>query len=117
MASTLGKKIKALRGKESQLKFGARLGVDRTTVGSWEIGRHEPCIDILKEIAKIGGVSVDWLCSTVDELTYEEERRLQDHSWHPLIHYANTYEIDPNKILSLLKSARDVCNTQNKNHL
>ena len=33
MASTLGKKIKAIRGKESQLKFGARLGVDRTTVG------------------------------------------------------------------------------------
>lgn len=117
MASSLGKRIKTIRGKESQLKFGARLGVDRTTVGSWEIGRHEPSIDILKEIAKIGGVSVDWLCGAIDELTYEEERRIQNQSWHSLIQYASTYEIDPNRILSLLKSARGIYNIQSKNHM
>lgn len=108
MTSSLGKRIKAIRGTESQLKFGERLGVDRTTVGSWEIGRHEPSIDILKEIAKIGGVSVDWLCGVVDELSYEDEQLLKNPKWHPLIKYANSHDIDPNKILALLKIARDM---------
>lgn len=108
MASTLGNHIKAIRGNESQLKFGERLGVDRTTVGSWEIGRHEPSIDILKEIAKIGGVSVDWLCGAIDDLSYEDEQLFKNPKWHPLIKYAENNGLEPNKILSLLIMAREI---------
>lgn len=41
--------------------FAARIGVSRNVVARWEAGTHGPRAARLERIAKLGGVSVDWL--------------------------------------------------------
>ena len=45
----------------SRPTFAARVGVTRNVVIRWEGGKHRPGAARLDRIAKLGGVSVDWL--------------------------------------------------------
>lgn len=47
----------------SQMELADRLGVSRQAVSRWESGDTTPTMDKLKTLAKIYGVSLDWLCS------------------------------------------------------
>lgn len=47
----------------SQMELADRLGVSRQAVSRWESGDTTPTMDKLKSLAKIYGVSLDWLCS------------------------------------------------------
>ena len=60
---TLPGRIAAVRTRLglSQRAFAARVGVSRNVVTRWEAGKHGPRAARLDRIAKLGGVSVDWL--------------------------------------------------------
>ena len=47
----------------SQMELAERLGVSRQAVSRWESGDTTPTMDKLKSLARIYGVSLDWLCS------------------------------------------------------
>ncbi|MCI7478425.1 MAG: helix-turn-helix domain-containing protein [Selenomonadales bacterium] len=102
MSVLLGSKIRKIRGKRSQTVFGKILGVDRTTIGSWEIGRHEPNLDLLNQIATIGGVSMNWLSSNAPCDSFDDERLHQDPKWRDLVRFASKQKIQPEKIKKLI---------------
>lgn len=61
--SEVGKRIQKLRiqNNMTQDKLSKKLGIDRTTLAHYEMGKRTPGIDILWEIADIFGVSIDEL--------------------------------------------------------
>lgn len=50
----------------TQTALAARLGVQRSTISNWEIGRRLPCNSELIDICTLFDVSVDYLCGRVD---------------------------------------------------
>lgn len=66
---TLREKLIVLRDKAgiSQLALAHQLGVSRQAVSRWESGSATPSMDKLKALAKIYGVSLDWLCSDASD--------------------------------------------------
>ena len=60
---TLREKLIVLRDRAglSQMELADRLGVSRQAVSRWESGDTTPTMDKLKSLAKIYGVSLDWL--------------------------------------------------------
>ena len=62
---TIREKLIVLRDKAgiSQMALADQLGVSRQAVSRWESGDTTPSMDKLKALAKIYGVSLDWLCS------------------------------------------------------
>ena len=62
---TLREKLIVSRNKAglSQMELAERLGVSRQAVSRWESGDTTPTMDKLKALAKLYGVSLDWLCS------------------------------------------------------
>ena len=62
---TLREKLIVLRDRAglSQMERADRLGVSRQAVSRWESGDTTPTMDKLKTLARIYGVSLDWLCS------------------------------------------------------
>ncbi|MBR1730509.1 MAG: helix-turn-helix transcriptional regulator [Selenomonadaceae bacterium] len=55
--------LKSLRNNKnlSQREFAEKLGVSQQAVGSWEVGRTEPDIETLKQLARYFNVSIDYL--------------------------------------------------------
>ena len=66
---TLREKLIVLRDKAgiSQMSLAHQLGVSRQAVSRWESGDATPSMDKLKALAKIYGVSLDWLCSDASD--------------------------------------------------
>ena len=62
---TLRDKLIVLRDKAgiSQMTLAEQLGVSRQAISRWESGDTTPTMDKLKTLARIYGVSLDWLCS------------------------------------------------------
>ena len=62
---TIGARIAACRKRAgmSQEKLANELNISRQAVSRWESGDTTPTMDKLKSLAKIYGVSLDWLCS------------------------------------------------------
>lgn len=60
---TLREKLIVSRNKAglSQMELAERLGVSRQAVSRWESGDTTPTMDKLKALAKLYGVSLDWL--------------------------------------------------------
>lgn len=65
---TLREKLIVLRDKAgiSQMSLAHQLDVSRQAASRWESGDTTPSMDKLKALAKIYGVSLDWLCSDSD---------------------------------------------------
>ncbi|WP_206214308.1 helix-turn-helix transcriptional regulator [Desulfovibrio sp. ZJ369] len=59
--TTLGSRIKMVRGKESQEKFAARLEISKGTLGFYERGENLPKSDVILKICALTGASLDWL--------------------------------------------------------
>lgn len=64
-----GDKLRELRenAKLTQESFGEMFGVTSNAVYSWEKGKTQPSIEIIKEISKYYGVSVDYLFGFTQE--------------------------------------------------
>ena len=61
----LGEKLTQARKAAglTQADVAAKLNVSRQAVSRWESGDTTPTMDKLKTLARIYGVSLDWLCS------------------------------------------------------
>jgi transcriptional regulator with XRE-family HTH domain len=59
--SSLGEKIKEIRGKESRTDFAARFAIHANTLLRWENGERQPDIEFLKKIILEYGISPEWL--------------------------------------------------------
>lgn len=55
--------------KMSQQQLAAALGASQQSINSYENGRHEPDIEMLKQMARFFGTSIDYLVGYVDEET------------------------------------------------
>lgn len=64
----LSEKLRELREETdlSQEDMAKNLNVGRSTYAGWEIGRAEPGISALKDIANFYGVSIDFLCGNTE---------------------------------------------------
>lgn len=64
-----GDKLKELRenAKLTQEAFGEMFGVTSNAVYSWEKGKTQPSIEVIKKIAKYYDVSVDYLFGFTQE--------------------------------------------------
>ncbi len=60
----------------NQAQLAALLGVSPSAVGMYEQGRREPSADVLVELGKIFGVSVDYILTGTP--SPQEEARLQN---------------------------------------
>lgn len=72
-----GARIAALRRQAglNQAQLASLLGVSPSAVGMYEQGRREPSADVLVEMGRIFGVSVDYILT--GSPSYQEEARLQ----------------------------------------
>ena len=72
-----GARIAALRRQAdmSQAQLARLLGVSPSAVGMYEQGRREPSSDVLVQLGKIFGVSVDYILTGAP--SPQEENRLQ----------------------------------------
>lgn len=57
-----GAKIKTLRqeSKMPQIDLAGKIGVSRSTLANWEIGRRQPSFHYLKQIANVFNVPLDY---------------------------------------------------------
>lgn len=63
-SNLLGENLKYLRDKKSQTVFANRLGVSRTSLSHWEIGRVIPRYKVIEMLASKLGYSVEDLMYT-----------------------------------------------------
>lgn len=62
----------------AQIELAERLHVTRQTVSRWEGGKTEPDVDTLIAIAKIFGVSLDYVCGADEVLRPERKEELPE---------------------------------------
>ena len=64
----LNEKIQYCRKKEglSQVDLADRLGVSRQSVSKWETGEANPDVTKIPQLARVFGVTADWLLSEED---------------------------------------------------
>lgn len=46
----------------TQKELGKTLGISNTTVNSWENGDTEPTLTQLREISRLSGIPMDFIC-------------------------------------------------------
>ena len=59
--STLGTRIKLIRGNENQNQFAAKLGIPQTTLSRYERDASAPDIDFLVKLSDMFDVCIEWL--------------------------------------------------------
>ena len=83
---SLSKRLKDLRieNRWTQKELSDKLGIPRTTYSGWETGEREPDVEMLKNIASVFGVSVDYLVgnteirSNVETLAFHRAGKYDD---------------------------------------
>lgn len=61
MNSTMGKRLKALRGALTQAEIAKQLGIPQTTWSNWEKGRNKPDLGLIDKLCTEFGVSIEWI--------------------------------------------------------
>lgn len=104
MRSILGDRIRELRASRNwkQDDLAARLGVDRTTVGSYEQNRREPDLDSLCLIADLFGVSIDWLVGRETPVEVKQ-KTIEDRQWEEIRRVASENSLNLDDIKHLLE--------------
>lgn len=72
----IGKRLKELRleNKMSQHKLGELLGVSKVSISGYETGSRTPSVEVLCEIARLFGVSTDFLLGMEIPLIAEDTK-------------------------------------------
>ena len=70
---TLGKRIKLLRGKESQDTYAARIGISKGSIGGYERDANSPSADAILKICHADDISVEWLLTGQGPMRRGEE--------------------------------------------
>lgn len=66
--SIVSERIKQLREDNNlnKTEFAKKVGVNRTTITRYETGELKPTLDVMININKAFGVSLDWLAGLTD---------------------------------------------------
>lgn len=102
-AYDFGQTLKMLRKEKNmtQTELGNRLGISKAAVSKYELGIASPPLDILRTMAAIFNVSLDYLCGT------EQREKIS-------VYNLTNEQIDiVNKLVSLFREH----NYRNKNNL
>lgn len=59
--NTLGKRIKFVRGSETQESFAARIGVGKGSIGGYERDENSPSAEAILKMCSGANISVEWL--------------------------------------------------------
>jgi len=73
--TTIGERIKYIRGALTQPEFGEKLGVGRNNVYTWESNKNTPLSETLLRIYKEYGVNINWLLSGEGESYINKSKR------------------------------------------
>ena len=73
--TTIGERIKYIRGALTQPEFGEKLGVGRNNVYTWESNKNTPLSETLLRIYKEYGVNINWLLSGEGEPYINKSKR------------------------------------------
>lgn len=103
--TTLGSRIRQVRGQRSQAEFGIILGVSRSTVASWENNTNQPSIELLITIANLGDVSMDWLTGCNNHLPHVIEAMLHDVNWQEFLTLAHEKRLNPKRLTRIIKDS------------
>lgn len=103
--STLGERIRQVRGKLSQKEFGKKLGVSRSTIAGYEAGNNEPPLELLVIISKIGNVSMDWLSGKDTVSTYDSEILYHNPQWKTFLALAKQKNVNPLSLIRLVNES------------
>lgn len=68
MNTKFPQRLKELREEQRllQSQLASRLGVCKSAVSGWEVGRNQPNYDMLIQIAELFGVTSDYLIGRTD---------------------------------------------------
>ncbi len=68
MDTTFGERLKDLRRERGlgQIALAQKLGVGKSVISLWELGKCEPTLSNLVAIARFFDVSLDWLTGLED---------------------------------------------------
>ena len=73
--TTIGDRIRYIRGSLTQPEFGEKLGVGRNNVYLWETNQNMPQAETLLRIYKEYGVNINWLLSGEGEPYIKKSKR------------------------------------------
>lgn len=67
--ATVSERVKELRDSNdlNKTEFAKKIGVNRTTVTRYETGELKPTLDVMININKAFGVSLDWIAGLTDK--------------------------------------------------
>jgi len=82
--TTIGERLKEIRGDESQEDFSATFGIHRNTLARWEKNQRPPDFEFIQKIAYLKGISPEWLLfgngpirnDGIEELSLSEENQI-----------------------------------------
>lgn len=100
MTSSIGSRIRNIRGKESRSSFAERLGIGTATLQRYESDERSPDIDFLSKLQIATGYSLDYL-------VYGKESSLPTDEALILEKYRQASPEIKNKILMFLLSESD----------
>lgn len=60
-SKNLGRRLRALRGKQSQAALASLLGVSQEDISRFESGNRIPAVPLLVRLAEMHRVTLDWL--------------------------------------------------------
>jgi transcriptional regulator with XRE-family HTH domain len=100
----LGDRLKQLRTQKNltQDEMASILGVDRSTLASWEVNRREPDISVLCLIADHFEVTLDWLAGRDVPPKSVKIVSPEDVEWLEVIGTAKAWGFDAGDVKDLL---------------
>lgn len=92
MQKSLGERLKALRGNQSQISFCEKISQKQGTYSAWERDEKDPSASAIAVICRSTGVSADWLLGlsdaasrSVDVVAEKNSPRDGDAYWRDLV--------------------------------
>lgn len=102
--SSIGERIREIRGKISQEKFAERTGINKSTLGRYERGINSPDSNAISSICKAFHVNSEWLFTGKGKTFSDDIARYPDTSTEiGLDEERLGNEIDENITLSIVK--------------
>lgn len=107
--TTFGKRLKQARSnkKLTQNEVAGKLGIDYTTISKYENNKSQPDNEILRELADLYEVSLDWLISGQVKPGRPVDTICVDGVLQPLSRDEALYLIDSLEMYRLLRAKRE----------
>ena len=102
----LGRRLKALRGKQSQAALASLLGISQEEISRFESGNRVPGVPLLIRLAEVHRVTLDWLItghSAEGSQSVREPSRIPDADEEMLNKFRRLKTKDRTLVLSLLE--------------